>query len=127
MIVGKVLSTGEAVVTLGVRGPGGQARVETVVDTGFNDELTLPRWVIERLGLRFETQAFYRLADGAKSGSRVFVGEVEWHGTWREMSIVEIEQDALLGMEALKGCGVYLEVVVDGRVEIELLKSQREN
>ena len=122
MIAGRVLVSGEAVVTVVVRGPGGRtARVEAMVDTGFNEQLTLPPWVVERLGLTFEEEAYYTLADGARSGTRVFRGEIEWHGTWREIMIVEIESDALLGMGAMCGCNLNIDVMHGGHVEIRPL------
>jgi clan AA aspartic protease len=122
MIVGRVLATGEAVVTLSVRGPGGQiARVQAMVDTGFNEHLTLPSYAIERLGLQFQDEAIYTLGDGEQSSSRVYVADVEWGGAWREMAIVEIEHDALLGTGAMMGCNLNINLVEGGRVEIRPL------
>ncbi|HVT79673.1 MAG TPA: aspartyl protease family protein [Phycisphaerae bacterium] len=122
-----MLATGEVVVTLLVRGLKGQARVEAMVDTGFNEQLTLPMWVVERLGLEYQTQAIYRLADGAKSESRVFSAEIEWHGAWQNVAVIEMENDPLLGIGAMKGCSLYIEVADQGRVEIQPLETGDKN
>ena len=119
MITGKVLGSGEAVITVVVRRPGGQmARIQAMVDTGFNDELTLPAWVIQKLGLVFDHESSYTLADGMKSVTRIFGGEVEWHGAWREIQVAEIESDPLVGMVMLRGSHLGIDVVEEGRVEI---------
>ena len=121
MIQGKVLASGEATVKLKMRGPAGQANVEAMIDTGFNDEMTLPAWAIQNLGLQFVHASEYTLADGIKSAARVFEGQIEWHGQWREIYIVEIEGDPLLGMGGLKGCHLGMDVVSGGTVEIRPL------
>jgi len=122
MIQGKVLASGEATVQVKVRGLSGEAaQVEAMVDTGFNDEMTLPPWAIEKLGLKFVSASNYTLADGAQSAARVFEGEIEWHGTWRELYIVEIESDPLLGMGVMEGCNLSIDVVDGGRVLIRPL------
>jgi clan AA aspartic protease len=119
MIRGTVLPSGEAVVAVKIRGPNGQvAQIETLVDTGFNDQMTLPPWVVEMLALAFRHEASYTFADGVKSATRVFEGEIEWHGTWNSVPIVEIESDPLLGMVMMQGCRLNIDVVDGGSVEI---------
>lgn len=121
MLQGKVLASGEATIKLTVGGPAGQANVETMIDTGFNDEMTLPAWAIRNLGLQFAHASEYILADGIKSAARVFEGQIEWHGQCREIYIVEIEGDPLLGMGGLQGCHLGMDVVSGGAVEIRPL------
>jgi clan AA aspartic protease len=94
-----------------------------VVDTGFNDWLTLPPWVIERLQLQMRQGSIYLLADGTESRARTFVAEVEWLGQWREIFVVEIESNPLLGMMMMEGHYLGIQVVAGGRVEITPLQS----
>ena len=122
MISGKVLASGEAIVKLKVRGPKGSvAQVETTVDTGFNDQLTLPAWVVEKLGLEFRHEAHFTLADGVTSASRIFEADIDWHGAWRAVLVVEIESDPLMGMVLLRDCRLMIEVIDGGTVLIEQL------
>ena len=116
MIRGKVLASGEAVIALKVRGLNGLiGQIEMMVDTGFNDAPTLPPEVIEKLQLPFRHEANYTLADGVKSAARIFGGDIEWGGIWRELLVVEIEGGALLGMAMMGGCNLSIDVV-DGEV-----------
>ena len=58
MIEGVVNAAREAVVTISVRGPDGQAReIEAVIDTGYSGFLTLPASLVEDLGLPFDSVA----------------------------------------------------------------------
>jgi len=124
MIVGRVLATGEAVIDITVRGPSGQkAREDAMVDTGFSDHLTLPGWVIEKLGLPLKGEESYVLGDGVRQGTRIYRGEIEWEGGWREVMIVELEHDALFGAGAMMGCNLNIDLIEGGRVEIKPLTS----
>jgi clan AA aspartic protease len=122
MILGRVLPTGEAVVSLRLRGPRGDvANVEMMIDSGFNDQMTLPPWVIERLALPFRHEATYTLADGEKSVTRIFSAEAFWHEQWRETLVVEMDSDPLLGMLMLHGSRIVMDVTANGTVEISPL------
>ena len=66
MIIGKITKNREAVIELEVIGTNWQNTIEVSIDTGFDGYLTLPLYLINRLGLR---QAGYRqaiLGDGNK-------------------------------------------------------------
>ena len=90
MIVGNVLATGEVVIQLLVRGTNGEvARVHTLVDTGFNDFLALPPWLIEKLALPPGDISQFLLADGEKRRTQM-----------------------------MQGCHLGIDVVANGRVEI---------
>jgi len=123
MILGSVHSNGDALIPLRVRGPQGLiAEFETVVDTGFNHWITLPRTDIEALELPFREEGRYTLADGSETVSRLFTAEVEWFGRWRRVLIVEMDGGPLLGMAMLRGFYLGVEVIDGGRVEIRPLE-----
>jgi len=122
MIVGSVGYGGDAVVCVRVRGPRSTpVEFQTVVDTGFNDWLTLSRRDIEELALPFREEGRYTLADGSETASRVFAAEVEWLGRWRRVLVVEMDGGPLLGMAMLRGFFLGIEVIDGGRVEIRPL------
>ena len=122
MIVGSVHPSGEALVSVRVRGPGGISEdVEAVVDTGFNDWLTLSPKEISGLGLSFREEGRYTLANGSEAVTRLFAAEVEWFGQWRRILIAEMDGGPLLGMAMLRGFVLSIEVIDGGRVEIRPL------
>lgn len=124
MIVGTIAPHGEAVVVLRVRGSNGRiANVQMVVDTGFDDQVTLPPWVIERLQLPGRENAVCNLADGTSVIARNFVAEVEWLGQWRRVLVVEIDANTLLGMTMMQDHHLGIDVTAGGRVEIRPLSS----
>jgi len=125
-IVGRVHAGGEAVVPLRVRGPrGASAEFQTLVDTGFNDWLTLPAEAINALALPFREEGRYTLADGSQALTRLFTAEAEWLGERRRILVVEMDADPLLGMGMLRGCYLGVEVMEGGRVEIQPLAERR--
>jgi clan AA aspartic protease len=118
-MTGSVLPDGQAVISVRVRGPNGQiAKVDAVIDTGFNDFLTLPPWVIQRLELVPGEDIRYVLADGAEAGTRQYKGEIEWLGTWRRIFVAEVEANALIGTGMMRGELLTIEMIDGGRVEI---------
>jgi clan AA aspartic protease len=121
-VEGEVHPDRQAVVPIRVRGPKGEiARVQAVIDTGFNDFLTLPSWAVERLELSLRHAAQFTLADGSVSRTRIFDAEMEWFGAWRRVEVTEVDANALLGMLSLENCLLTVEVASGGRVEIRPL------
>ena len=67
MIEGVVNAAYEPVITLAVQGPPGRSRgIVTVVDTGFNEFLTLPTTLVSELGLPVACIDRATLADGSE-------------------------------------------------------------
>lgn len=123
MIVGSVNSDTEAIVQLLVRGPLGKvADVDAILDTRFNDWVTLSRTQVEELGLPFREEGRYVLADGSEAVSRIFTAEAKWLGRWRRILVIELDGGPLLGMALLRGSHLGIDVTDGGRVEIRSLK-----
>ena len=122
MITGSVHPGGEIVVPVRLRGPNGFiAEVQSVVDTGFNDWLTLSPQAIDELALRLREEGRYTLADGSQAVARPFALEIDWFGQWRRILAVEIDGGPLLGMATIRGCYLGIEVIDGGHVEIRPL------
>lgn len=117
MIEGIIRASGDATVTLGVRGLG-SAEFDFVIDTGFSDWLTLPEEIVRSLGLPFREENDYYLADGSRVAIPVHTAEVNWMGQWRRAMVLVMEGSPLLGMSMLRGCRMHMDVVPNGRVEI---------
>jgi clan AA aspartic protease len=97
------------------------ARISTVVDTGFNDSLTLPAALIQALGLPMHTFAHYVQADGQRQQCTVYEAEVEWLGEWRSVHVIEVEGSPLLGMKLLAGTRLTIDIAQGGSVDIQAL------
>jgi clan AA aspartic protease len=103
MITGVVRSL-EASVKLPVQGPNGRARqIEAVVDSGFTGCLTLPRHIIDKLGLDLHGFQPGVLADGSERLFEVYGAEVMWDRRMLEVAVHEAEASPLIGMALLRG------------------------
>ena len=98
------------------------ARVETIVDTGFDGYLTLVGSVINDLGLEATSSIRMVLADGSDLMCLVFRVGIDWHGQSRTIEVVQLEGPQLLGMEMLRGCELRMKVVDAVVIEITALE-----
>lgn len=122
MIVGAVNASREAIISVGVRGPTGtELRIEAVVDTGFNDDLTLPPELILEIGLPYASPAQATLADGRTIEADYFRAAVLWEGHARHVLVLELPGAPLVGMGLLNGHRLTLDAVPAGRITIEPL------
>ena len=119
MIEGVVNAAYEAVVTLAVRGPSGQARdVEAVIDTGYSGYLTLPTSLVEELGLPFRFRGRAFLANGSEETFDVYGVTALWDGQPRYVEADAVGPTPLIGMLLLERHHLNIEVAAGGRVSI---------
>jgi clan AA aspartic protease len=119
MIRGVVNAGAEAIVRLRVRGPGGvESDVDAQVDSGFTAYLTLPGMIVSALGLVRRSGGSAVLGDGSVSQFDMCSAEVDWGGTWRAVLVYVVGNEPLLGMRALAGHKLVIDVVPGGLVEI---------
>ena len=89
--------------------------VETVIDTGFDGELTLPSETIQRLGYPYAGRT---LADGSEIQLDYHEGRV----LWRQIAVISAEGQPLIGMALLRGSRLSLEAVPGGEITISELR-----
>jgi predicted aspartyl protease len=118
MIRGVVTQRREAVIKLRVHGPACDHDIEAVIDTGFNDFLSLPHSLISALDLPYETPLLATLANGKVAELDSYRGTVQWDDKARDILVVECEGGALVGMSLLYGYDLHIEAVDDGVVTI---------
>ncbi len=119
MIRGRVTADAQAVVTLHLRGPSGTAvDIEAVVDSGFNDTLTIPPDLVARLGLNFEETAKLTMANGDKGIFDMYQAEIQWRGAWRRTEVWSVGDAILIGMRLMTGHRLAIDVIPGGAVEI---------
>ena len=120
MIQGEVNTAYEAVITLSVQGPEGQAReVDAVVDTGFTGFLTLPPALVTELGLPFETTGHATLADGREVSFNTYRVTVLWERQPRYVLADAAGATPVVGMLLLDMHDLSIRVRDGGRVLIE--------
>ena len=121
MIEGTVSSRLEAIVPLKIHGPvsGNSTSVAAVVDTGFDDFLTLPVEEIASLALVPKVSLPVQLDDGSIVGTLFFEAEVDWHEARVAVSVQLAPGSPLLGMRLMEGSCLTISVHEDGPVVIE--------
>ena len=93
--------------------------LDVVVDTGFDGELSLPRETIQRLDLSYERLASVSLADEQRIQANACYAVVSWHGSLREVVVLEIAGEPLIGMSLLLGSRLTVDARRGGEVQIE--------
>ena len=124
MHYGVVSEFGEAIeagVTLTVMGNGaGNEDIYFLIDTGFSGALALPIRIIARLNLppSDDRGAKVTLADGSTETAGVYDAQVLWHGRLREVELLNLECEPLVGMELLRGSNISVDAAPGGVVAI---------
>ena len=97
-------------------------KIQTIIDTGFSGELTLPGGLIDRLGLPRVGDLSIILGDGYEVSVEMYLAIVLWHGEKRIVQVLRTDDGKpLIGMSLLHGNRLILEVITDGEVTIESL------
>lgn len=100
----------------------GTEQVEFVLDTGFEGDLTLPSAVARRLDARYRGSQFRILADGSSVECAIYYLFLDWHGESRQVEVLVLETNPLLGTLLLDGCHLDIEMTEGGEVIVELLQ-----
>ena len=121
--VSAIGDTLEAAVALTVLGYGGVSeRVTFLIDTGATGEITLPQTTIARLNLPLvaygSPDASVVLADGTVGAARVHTARVLWHDRLRDVEVVNLGSDPLIGMGILQGSNLSVDAIPGGLVII---------
>lgn len=116
----------DVIVPLRIRDASGlkEMEIEAVLDTGFNDYLTLPPDVIASLALPFYDKANVLLADGAMVQANIYLVQLVWDGIPTFTRVQEAAGAPLLGMFQLFGSRVTFDVENGGAVAITSLQTR---
>ncbi len=119
MMSGYVNSNREAIIQIAIVGDSKRLKsVRAIIDTGFTGDLTLPRTVIDELGLTLRGFQRVILGDGSVQYFELCVGTVIWDGQMREVEINLAETDSLVGMGLLENYKLEMEARLGGEVRI---------
>jgi clan AA aspartic protease len=95
-----------------------RGRVEAVIDTGFNGDLTLPPDLIAALALPEATEERVVLGDGTVRMVQLYTASVVFAGQTRRVFVGEAPTTPLLGTELLQGFSLRVDFWEGGSVEI---------
>lgn len=125
MISGRVANDGkEAIITVNVRGPTGRAlQFEAVVDTGFNNDLSLHQQEIDDLKLPWIGKFQATLADGSSTPVDVYCGHAMWDRASRLVTVAAIDSKPLVGMGLMKNYRLTIEIIPGGPLLLEQIAS----
>ena len=122
MITGHVTSDREAIIRVAVRGVGSRgATIDAIIDTGFDGFLTLPVSVVSDLALPLAGATRAALGDGSEVSLDAFEAVVVWDREERRVVTLATGGEPLVGMAMLSGYRLALDVVAEGRVEIQAI------
>jgi clan AA aspartic protease len=121
-ITGTVNEYREALISLTLRGIiGREVGIEAIIDTGFDDYLTLPAERLAELALPARDFVQIMLADGSTAQTALYEAEVLWDGEWRAIVVQMAASMPLIGTALLEGYRVTLDMTAGGPVTIEPL------
>lgn len=90
---------------------GSKEQIETILDTGFNGELMLPKKTIEKLNLEWCGKEDYWVASGETITTDVYKGHLNWFGKTGTVEVMSTSADlGLLGMQLLSSCMISINV-----------------
>ncbi|HET6383727.1 MAG TPA: hypothetical protein VFJ58_10070 [Armatimonadota bacterium] len=120
MITGRVNQDIEAVVVSRIgNSVASPLDVEFVIDTGFNDYVTLTPSLVAALQLQYQYTSEAVLANGAIVSINGYQAEIEWDGRERTIPVYELDSGPSIGMALLEGHRLCMDVVDDGLLTIE--------
>ena len=102
------------------RSDGGWLQCDVIVDTGFTGWLTLPEPVIRELGLPQIGHHPATVASGGVEWFDYYETSILWHGQLHWVGVFQSNDQALLGMELLRGNWINMGAWDGGDVIIEV-------
>lgn len=121
MMTGRVTASREAVIELEVVGSNQTAKVEAVIDTGFNGYLILPSALVNHFKLQLAGNRRVTLGDGNTVVLDGYLANVLWRDQEREILVLQAEGGPLIGMSLLYGNRLTATIVNGGDVTIDPL------
>lgn len=127
MITGYVNQGLEPIVPVAVLDRNGHRwRLEVVVDTGFDGDLTLPQSSISELGLPWQGPVEMVQADGRAVKCHRYAATIIWEGERRPIEVMESATESLLGTSLLNGYLLTMQMTAGGEVAIAELPTPPE-
>jgi predicted aspartyl protease len=120
MISGNLDSYGRPIVTFRIRGPFGSAAFESIIDTAFSSNLTIPGHIVDALALPKVGLVFLEDPQGNLTNSSTHDCQIFWFGRWVDLEAVKSPTAlSLTGPRLLHGRKLTVDYGPARSVEIE--------
>jgi clan AA aspartic protease len=97
--------------------------LDFVVDTGFNDYLTLPPQAVSAMNLPLYSSIPAKLADGSETLLSVHLGTIVWDDVEKVVPILASNYKPLLGAAMMEGYHLEIDFADNGLVSLEKITS----
>jgi clan AA aspartic protease len=123
MMLGVVSNSCEAIIKVAVgRANAPKITVGALIDTEFTSFLSLPRSIIESLGLPWHFSDVGTLGDRSEVIFEVYTAHIIWDGEVQVVDVIASEAMPLVGMSLLYEFKLQVEVVEGSIVTIEAIR-----
>ena len=123
MIIGEIVD-GRVILPVNFILTGGTyLSISCVVDTGFNDYLTLPPQAVALMNLPLHTATKIRLADGSQALIPIHLARIEWNNREELVQVLATGTKPLLGTALLQYFRLTVEFIDGGVVKLEKIIS----
>ena len=123
MIYGRIIDA-KATVPVVFRLPGQpDFSIDFVIDTGFNDYLTLPPQAISAMNLPLYSSIPARLADGREILLSVHLGTIVWDNVEKIVPVLASGYKPLLGVAMMEGYHLEIDFADNGLVSLKKITS----
>lgn len=123
MIYGRI-SEGKATIPVIFRLPSQpDFSVDFVIDTGFNDYLTLPIQAVNLMNLPVYSSIPARLADGSEALLSVHLATIIWDDVEKVVPVLASGYKPLLGVALMEGYHLEIDFEENGLVSLEKISS----
>ncbi len=120
MIIGEFVDDHPRV-TAKLSGGSTSLNLSFILDTGFAGDVKVSPETAVRLGLSYIGPQMRRLANGQEIIYRIYAGLIEWDDGPREVEVLAMDGDDLIGTGLIQGMLLHVEGTDHGEVTIEQL------
>jgi len=119
MIYGRLID-GKAIVPVVFRLPTQpDFSLDFIIDTGFNDHLTLPPQAVSAMNLPLYSSTQARLADGSEALLSIHLATIVWDNLEKIVPILASGYKPLLGTALMEGYHLEIDFAENGLVSLE--------
>ena len=94
-------------------------RVEGILDTGFDDFLALPTYLVQRLGLIWLSSIPMKVATSTTEEFDTYAAEVLWLGIPRSIRVLESPEEIIVGTRLLWESQLIVQFWEGGSVSVQ--------